>query len=204
MKSIKYVGNKDLQKDILYGSNTRWDGNGDIQAVDDDLAEKLLKHPDCYEIATDNDMAEFNAANEVTDETGDEEAAALLAEEAAKKKTADEEKDKAEAEAKEAAEKEAKKAAELEAKEATEKTEALTKNEAAVKSPASSETPSDPQSRIDQIIAAINGLDEGDTALWSVNTGMPHVKVIEKALGFNISADERDQACAAIDAADQK
>jgi len=48
---IKYVGRKPEQPDHLYGSNKIWVGLGDVQEVPDDIAPRLLSHPDMWAIA---------------------------------------------------------------------------------------------------------------------------------------------------------
>jgi hypothetical protein len=55
------------------------------------------------------------------------------------------------------------------------------------------EAPADPQERQERIIEAIKGLDRGNDDLFT-QQGAPKVEVIEKALGFNISSEERNEA----------
>ncbi|MEO5333034.1 MAG: hypothetical protein H7839_13525 [Magnetococcus sp. YQC-5] len=50
---IRYIGKKATKSDTVAGTNTVWNGNGDIQEVLDTVAEKLLKHPDVWEVAPD-------------------------------------------------------------------------------------------------------------------------------------------------------
>ena len=43
---LKYVGKKPFAIDSIGGTGVVWNGNGDIQPVPEETAEKLLKHPD--------------------------------------------------------------------------------------------------------------------------------------------------------------
>jgi hypothetical protein len=43
---LKYVGKKPWAFDSLSGTGVQWNGNGDIQPIDEAAAEKLLRHPD--------------------------------------------------------------------------------------------------------------------------------------------------------------
>lgn len=48
---LKYVGKKPFAIDSIGGTGVVWNGNGDIQPVPEETAEKLLKHPDQWALA---------------------------------------------------------------------------------------------------------------------------------------------------------
>lgn len=49
---LKYVGRKDWTVDSVTGSGVTWNGHGDIQPVPEKAAERLLKHPDQWELVS--------------------------------------------------------------------------------------------------------------------------------------------------------
>lgn len=49
---LKYVGKKPTAIDSICGTGVVWNGNGDIKPIADTAAEKLLKHPDQWELVT--------------------------------------------------------------------------------------------------------------------------------------------------------
>lgn len=49
---LKYVGRKDWTVDSITGSGATWNGHGDIQPVPEKSAERLLKHPDQWELVS--------------------------------------------------------------------------------------------------------------------------------------------------------
>lgn len=49
---IKYVGKKPWTVDVLGGTGTIWNGNGDIQPVPEAVAQKLVAHPDQWEVVS--------------------------------------------------------------------------------------------------------------------------------------------------------
>ena len=49
---LKYVGRKDWTVDSITGSGVTWNGHGDIQPVPEKSAERLLKHPDQWELVS--------------------------------------------------------------------------------------------------------------------------------------------------------
>lgn len=49
---LKYVGKKPWTRDGVGGTGIIWNGNGDIQPVPEAAAEKLLKYPDQWVVAT--------------------------------------------------------------------------------------------------------------------------------------------------------
>lgn len=54
--------------------------------------------------------------------------------------------------------------------------------------------PTDPVERIAAIKAAISGLDPKNPDLWNKDGKTPDVKVLETLLGWDIKAEERNQA----------
>lgn len=48
---IRYVGQKRVKRDNVTYSGTLWQGNGDEQMVDVEIAAKLLRHPTVWELA---------------------------------------------------------------------------------------------------------------------------------------------------------
>jgi len=59
--------------------------------------------------------------------------------------------------------------------------------------PPAKTAPTTTEGRIAEILAAMNGLDRSETDDFTT-TGKPKVPALEKALGYNISATERDEA----------
>lgn len=52
---VRYKGNKEYEIDIHFGTGTIWNGDGDIQPVPADVAEKLVKnYPGTWEEVTPN------------------------------------------------------------------------------------------------------------------------------------------------------
>ena len=46
---VKYIGREPTHRDRLYGSGVFWSGPGDVQEVEEEIAERMLKrHPDQY------------------------------------------------------------------------------------------------------------------------------------------------------------
>jgi len=54
--------------------------------------------------------------------------------------------------------------------------------------------PTDTAELIAAIRAAVDGLDKANAELWTQTDGVPKTSSVEKALGYNISAAERDEA----------
>lgn len=48
---LRYVGKKPWSVDSIGGTGTIWNGNGDIQPVPAEVAEKLINYPDQWELA---------------------------------------------------------------------------------------------------------------------------------------------------------
>jgi hypothetical protein len=53
--------------------------------------------------------------------------------------------------------------------------------------------PGDPEERLAMIVEAVGGLDPDNSGHFT-QSGVPQVKVIEDALGFDITSEERDKA----------
>lgn len=52
MAKIEYIGKKDQKTDNVAGTETVWNGTGDVQEVSDPIAvEKMLAHPDVWALA---------------------------------------------------------------------------------------------------------------------------------------------------------
>lgn len=51
MAKIEYVGLKDQKTDNVAGTETVWNGTGDVQEVDDAVAAKLIAHPNIWRLA---------------------------------------------------------------------------------------------------------------------------------------------------------
>lgn len=49
--NIRYIGNKDVQEDHLYGTGIVWTGKGDVRPVPEDKAPFLLQHTDVWKDA---------------------------------------------------------------------------------------------------------------------------------------------------------
>lgn len=51
MAKIEYVGLKEQKTDNVAGTETVWNGTGDVQEVDDAVAAKLIAHPNIWRLA---------------------------------------------------------------------------------------------------------------------------------------------------------
>jgi len=174
MPLIRYLGKKEIQVDALYESGTTWIGHGDIQRVSDEIAAKLLKHKDVYAQVSEDDMAEIASGNDqALSSLADVINAVAERVNATLPGTASEEEE-----------------------------EAMRALAVAIAVIVESEDTGAEDALQSEIINAINSLDETDTSLWGTKTGKPNVKAIEKVLGYDITAADRDAACAAIDAAE--
>lgn len=50
---VKYIGREPTHRDRLYGSGVFWSGPGDVQEVEEEIAERMLKrHPDQYALVS--------------------------------------------------------------------------------------------------------------------------------------------------------
>ena len=50
MPKIRYIGKKAEKADNVAGTGVIWDGNGSVREVPQNAADKLLKHPDVWEL----------------------------------------------------------------------------------------------------------------------------------------------------------
>jgi|CXWL01.1.fsa_nt_gi hypothetical protein len=66
--------------------------------------------------------------------------------------------------------------------------------------PTNSGVPTDPAKRQDEIVAAISKLDKATADLWLAD-GRPSTFAIKDALGWTVTADERDAAWVVVSAA---
>lgn len=58
---VQYIGKNSKHRDRLYGTGTRWNGRGDVQEIDDDVAAVMIsKHPDVYALASEGSLADAN------------------------------------------------------------------------------------------------------------------------------------------------
>lgn len=66
MAKIEYVGKKDQKTDNVAGTETVWNGAGDVHEVSDPIAvEKLLAHPDVWRLAAGEPKREPKKAKPV-------------------------------------------------------------------------------------------------------------------------------------------
>jgi hypothetical protein len=71
MTPIKYIGKRDSYTDGLYGTRITWN-RGDTKDVPDDIAAKMLKHPDQYVSGKAKDSAPTVIATPPVKDTEDE------------------------------------------------------------------------------------------------------------------------------------
>lgn len=71
---IVYVGKKPFAFDNVARSGKCWQGKGDVQEVTDVQAKQLLKYPDQWALANEEDLATVNAPQSltVTGESGEQ------------------------------------------------------------------------------------------------------------------------------------
>lgn len=71
--SLVYVGNKPAAYDNIARSGKTWNGKGDVQEVTESQAKQLLKFPDQWRLANEEDTArvEHIESIKVVDEDGD-------------------------------------------------------------------------------------------------------------------------------------
>lgn len=71
--SLVYVGNKPAAYDNIARSGKTWNGKGDVQEVTESQAKQLLKFPDQWCLANEEDTArvEHTESIKVVDEDGD-------------------------------------------------------------------------------------------------------------------------------------
>lgn len=67
-KLVKYLGSRSVKVDRLFKSRCVWQGNGDVQSVEDDeLAEKMQRcAPDTYAIVSTRSMAKMQSEEETS------------------------------------------------------------------------------------------------------------------------------------------
>lgn len=72
--AVRYVGNKPAAYDNVARSGVTWNGFGDVQHVTDAQAKVLLKYPDQWTLANQDDAATVATpvSIQVTDEAGDQ------------------------------------------------------------------------------------------------------------------------------------
>lgn len=67
MPQVRYIGLKTVKTDNVALTKTVWDGNGDVQEVDEATWAKLSKHPDIWELVKGESKPQPSLADVVVD-----------------------------------------------------------------------------------------------------------------------------------------